>query len=137
MLIPNMAFVLFLDVGNAPKKLTQVFAKKTLARLFRVLLTSKNKTNYVFGISMKNTIKYHTACIYFKCNMMKGLGYANPCTSRDFIFNYNVNFLAPTCHDFVRNRVLLSTYCATILLPLLPFFYLATFWLFPTQKAYK
>jgi len=52
MLIPNILLILLPDIGKAPEKLTEVFFKKILARFIRVLLTSKNKTNYIFGISM-------------------------------------------------------------------------------------
>jgi len=52
MLILNISLILLPDIGKALEKLTEAFLKKILARFIRVLLTSKNKTNYIFGISM-------------------------------------------------------------------------------------
>ena len=62
-----------------------------LSRLMSFLLLSVkiNAKDNTF-----NSIEY----LYFKCNLMKGLGHARFCTSRNIMYKHNVNFLAPDCH---------------------------------------
>ena len=43
---------------EGPEKVHLSFWQKTLVSILRVFLKSKNKTNYIFEISMKNTTKY-------------------------------------------------------------------------------
>ena len=50
-----------------------------------------------------------TDYLYLKCNLMKGLGLAGPCASRNIMNKHNVKFLAPDCHSYGKNRVLSST----------------------------
>ena len=71
---------------EGPEKVHLSFWQKTLVSILRVFLKSKNKTNYIFEISMKNTTKYDIFRIHIQNLRKKNLYWVN-------LSEFWVNFL--------------------------------------------